>query len=63
VRDAGQHRLARGVEVVDDFDAEPMLLERDDGRGERLLVGQRGEAVRCFGQADGGSSSVVSPAA
>jgi hypothetical protein len=55
VRDAGQHRLARGVEVVDDVDTEPVLLERDDGRGERVLVGQRGEAIGCFGQAHGGS--------
>ena len=43
------------VEVVDDLDAEPVLLERDDGRGERVLVGQRGEAVGCFGQAHGWS--------
>jgi hypothetical protein len=55
VRDAGQHGLARGTEVIDDLDAEPVLLERDDGRGEGGLVGQRGEAVGCFGQAHGGS--------
>jgi hypothetical protein len=55
VRDAGQHGLAGGVEIADDFDAEPVLLERDDGRAERGLVGQRGEAVGCFGQAHGWS--------
>jgi len=55
VRDAAQHRLAGGVEIVDDLDAEPVLLERDDGHGERVLVGLRGEAVGCFGQAHGWS--------
>jgi hypothetical protein len=63
VRDAGQHRLARGVEVVDDFDAEPVLLERDDGRGERVLVGQRGEASDVSVRLTADPSSVVSPAA
>jgi hypothetical protein len=63
VRDAGQHRLARGVEVVDDFDTEPVLLERDDGRGERVLVGQPGEAVGCSVRLTVDPSSVVSPAA
>ena len=43
------------VEVVDDLDAEPVLLERDHGRGERGLIGQRGETAGCFGQAHGGS--------
>jgi len=30
--DAGQHRLARGVEVIDDLDAETVLFQGDDGR-------------------------------
>ena len=36
---------------IDDFDAEPVLFQSGDGRRERLLVGQRGEAVRCSGRA------------
>ena len=55
MRDAGQDGRAGGLEIVDDLDAEPVLPERDDGRGERVLVGQRGEAVGCFGQAHGWS--------
>ena len=45
--DAGEDGFARSVEVVDDVDAESVLLERDDGRRERLVVRQRGEALRC----------------
>ena len=40
-----------GVEVVDDLDAEAVLFEGDDGRGQLLGVGQRGEAFRCVGDA------------
>jgi hypothetical protein len=47
--DPGEHGFARGVEVVDDIDAEPMLFECDDGRRERLVVGQRAEALRYSG--------------
>jgi hypothetical protein len=43
---AGQHRLARGIEITDDLDAEPVLLERHDNRLQRVLIRQRGEAVR-----------------
>jgi hypothetical protein len=57
LRDAGQDHRARGGQVVHHLDAEPVLLERDDGRGQGALVGQRGEAVRGFGHAHGGSSS------
>ena len=49
--DAGEDGFARGVQVVDDLDAESVLLERDDGVRERLLVGQCGEAVGCMGRA------------
>ena len=44
-RDAGEDRLARGVEVVDDLHAETVLFQRGDGRRERVLVGQRSEAA------------------
>ena len=33
-----------GIEVVDDLDVEAVLLEGDDGVGERLFVGQRHKA-------------------
>jgi hypothetical protein len=43
--DAGEDRAARGVQVVDDLDAEPVLFQPDDRLHKRLVVGQRGEAV------------------
>ena len=45
-RDAGQHRLARGIEIIDDLDTEPVLLQRHHGRLQRRLIRQRGEPVR-----------------
>jgi hypothetical protein len=47
--DAGEDGDARGVEAVDDVDAESVLFERNDGRCKRLVVRQCGEAVRCGG--------------
>jgi len=44
-RDAGQHRLARGIEITDDLDAEPVLFECDYGGAERRFIRQRGEPV------------------
>jgi hypothetical protein len=46
LRDAGKHRLARGIEITDDLDTEPVLLQRRHGRLQRVLVRQRDEAVR-----------------
>jgi hypothetical protein len=43
---AAQHRLARGIEITGDLDAEPVLLERHDGRLQRGLIRQRGETIR-----------------
>jgi hypothetical protein len=34
------------AEVTNDLDTEPVLLQRDHGRVQRRLIGQRGEAVR-----------------
>jgi hypothetical protein len=45
VGDAGQGRSAGGVEVIDDLDAEPVLFEREDGRCERVVIRQGGEAL------------------
>jgi hypothetical protein len=42
---------ARGVEVVDDLDAEAVLLQRHDSRRQRVLIRQRGESVRGGGRA------------
>ena len=42
--DAGQHRLPRRFQVVDDVDTESVLLEREDGRRDGSL-GESGEAV------------------
>jgi hypothetical protein len=53
---AGQHRLARGIEITDDLDAEPVLLQRHDSRLQRRLIRQRGEAVRDGSRAHGWSS-------
>ena len=36
----------RGIEIIDDLDAEPVLLQRHDSRRQRVLIWQRGEAVR-----------------
>jgi hypothetical protein len=54
LRDAGQHCPARGIEITDDLDAEPVLLQRHDGRLQRVLIRQRGETV-----GDGGVSLLV----
>ena len=78
-RSVGHHGGARGhacengfacrVEVVDHLDAEAVLLERDDRRGERLVVRQRGEAVGCVCRAhlrtsgDGFETKSVPPGA
>ena len=51
--DAGEDSFARGIEVVDDVHAEPVLLERDDGRRERLVVRRGGEPLRCLARAHG----------
>ena len=40
---------AGGVEILDNLDAESVLLERDDGCGEGVVVGQGGEAWRSVG--------------
>ena len=49
--DEGEDRFAGGVEVIDDVDVESVLFERNDGRRERLVVGQRSEAASCLGRA------------
>ena len=49
VGDAGEHRHPCSVEIVNDLHAEAVLLERNDGRGDRLVVGQRGKAIGCVG--------------
>ena len=46
-----QHSLARGLEALDDLDAEPVLFECNDSRRQRRLIRQRGEAIRCTGHA------------
>jgi hypothetical protein len=53
LRDAGQHRLARGIEITDDLNTEPVLLQRHHSRLQRVRIGQRGEAVRGGSRADG----------
>ena len=45
VGDPGKDRIARLIEIVDDLDAEAVLLERDDRVCERPLVGQRREGI------------------
>jgi hypothetical protein len=47
--DAREHGFAGSVEIIDDFDTESVLFERNDCRRERLVVGQRREAVGCAG--------------
>ncbi len=47
--DAREDGFARRVQVIDELDTESVLFEGDDGVRERLLVGQRGEAVGCVG--------------
>jgi hypothetical protein len=37
--------LARGIEITDDLDTEPVLLERHDGRLQRVFIRQRGKSV------------------
>jgi hypothetical protein len=49
----GQHCLARGIEITDDLDTEPVLLQRYDSGLQRVLIWQRGEAVRRGGRAHG----------
>jgi hypothetical protein len=46
LRDAGQDSLPGGVEVIDDLDTEPVLLQRHHSHRQRMLIRQRGEAVR-----------------
>jgi hypothetical protein len=53
LRDARQHRLARHVEVIDNFHTEPVLLQRHHSRRQRVLIWQRGEAVRGGSRAHG----------
>src|SRR5712692_5451094 len=48
---------ARGVEVTGDPGAEPVLLQRDHRRRQRLLIGQRGETIRYLGRAHRGPPS------
>ena len=43
-------------QVIDDLDAEPVLLQRHDSRRQRVLIWQRGEAVRGGSGAHGWSS-------
>jgi hypothetical protein len=35
---AGQHRLARGIEITDDLDTEAVLLERHYSCLQRVLI-------------------------
>jgi len=49
LRDAGKHRLARGIEISDDLDTEPVLLQRRHGRLQRALIRQRGRQARTGG--------------
>ena len=37
---------ALGVEISDDLDAEPVLLQRHDSRLQRRLIRQRGKPIR-----------------
>jgi hypothetical protein len=48
--DAGEDGPTRRVEVADEFDAEPVFLERNDGARDGLVVWQRGEAACCLGR-------------
>src|SRR5437867_1303431 len=48
--DASEDSVAGSIKVGDDFDAEPVLFERDDGRRERLIVGQH-RVSSCVGDA------------
>src|SRR6185312_8699819 len=43
--DAGQHRLARGIEITHDLDTEAVLLQRHYACLQRVLIRQRGEAA------------------
>jgi hypothetical protein len=47
----GDKNEARGIEITDDLDTEPVLLERHDSGLQRVLIRQRGEAVRDGGRA------------
>jgi hypothetical protein len=47
LRDVGKHRLARGIEITDDLDAEPVVLQRHYSRLQRS---SRGRQARVGGQ-------------
>ena len=57
--DASEDGQTCRIEVVDDLGAESVLLEGEDGPGERRLVGQRGESVPFAGRTHGFSSFVT----
>ena len=42
---AGQHRLARGIEITHDLNTEAMLLQRHHTCLQRVLIRQRDEAA------------------
>src|SRR5260370_12464427 len=50
---------ARGVEVTGDPGAEPVLLQRDHRRRQRLLIAQRGETLRYLGRPHRGPPSLA----
>jgi len=57
VRDAGQHSVARGGQVIDHLDAETVLLQRHHRCGQCLIIRQRGKPVRCVRCGHNSSSS------